>query len=216
MAASIFDNSKQNACNNLDVSEKGKFTLYNKGSIFSDQVATDLDIMQSMGPGSYHLDNQNSCECGLEEARSIQTSQPGIHLKGGCGWIAEKGCLVDTDSKMRQDLQRLTNPRTINQVFERHSATTPNLSKGYYDVDTESIIRPGEFASDQKPCIGNSEITYGNYFLPMIPKLKQEVQDKKHIIPEDSKQDWVRGGLPTRQMVRNQDYLRRCQEKTFA
>ena len=27
--------------------------------------------------------------------------------------------------------------------------------------------------------------------------------------------DWLRGGLPTRQMVRNADYLRRCQEKTF-
>ena len=49
----------------------------------------------------------------------------------------------------------------------------------------------------------------------MIPKLKTEIQDKKHIIPEDSKQDWVRGGLPTRQMVRNSDYLRRCQQKTF-
>ena len=46
-------------------------------------------------------------------------------------------------------------------------------------------------------------------------KLKEEVQDNKHIIPEDSKMDWVRGGLPTRQMVRNADYLRRCQEKTF-
>jgi len=213
---SLFDNSKLNDCSNIDVSEKDKFTLYNKASIFSDQVATDLDIMQSMGPGSYHLDNQNSCECGLKEAISIQTSQPGIHLKGGCGWIAEKGCLVDMDSKMRQDKDRLTNPRTINQVFERLSVTTPNLTKGYYDVDTESIIRPGEFAGDQKPCIGNGEITYGNYFTPMIPKLKKEVQDKKHIIPEDSKQDWVRGGLPTRQMVRNQDYLRRCQEKTFA
>ena len=32
---------------------------------------------------------------------------------------------------------------------------------------------------------------------------------------EDSKKDWVRGGLPSRQMVRNEDYLRRCQEKTL-
>jgi len=125
---SLFDNSKLNDCSNLDVSGKGEFTLYNKDSIFSDQLSTDLDIMQSMGPGSYHLDNQYSCECGLKEAISIQTSQPGIHLKGGCGWIAEKGCLVDTDSDMRQNRNRLTNPRTINQVFERLSATTPNLT----------------------------------------------------------------------------------------
>ena len=51
--------------------------------------------------------------------------------------------------------------------------------------------------------------------LERIPKLKTEVQDHKHIIPEDSKEDWVRGGLPTRQMIRNEDYLRRCQEKTL-
>ena len=202
-------------CGNAETNNRDKFQLFKKASIRADQLTMDLDVMQSQGPGYYHLDNQFACECGLKEAQSIQTSQPGIHLKGGFGWSGEKGCLVDNDSNLRQDKNQLTNDRQINQIFERLSATTPNLTKGYYDVDTESIIRPGEFASDQKPCIGNSEITYGNYFLPMIPKLKAEVQDKKHIIPEDSKQDWVRGGLPTRQMVRNQDYLRRCQEKTF-
>ena len=202
-------------CNNLDTNNKDNFQLFKKASIRADQLTMDLDVMQSQGPGYYHLDNQFACECGLKEAQPIQTSQPGIHLKGGVGWIAENGCLVDNDSTLRQDKEQLTNNRQINQVTVRLSATTPNLSKGFYDVDTESIIRPGEFASDQKPCIGNSEITYGNYFLPMIPKLKTEVQDHKHIIPEDSKQDWVRGGLPTRQMVRNEDYLRRCQEKTF-
>lgn len=202
-------------CNNPDTNNKDNFQLFKKASIRADQLTMDLDVMQSQGPGYYHLDNQFACECGLKEAQSIQTSQPGIHLKGGVGWAGEKGCLVDNDSSLRQDKDQLTNNRQINQVTVRLSATTPNLSKGFYDVDTESIIRPGEFAGDQKPCIGNGEITYGNYFLPMIPKLKEEVQDHKHIIPEDSKQDWVRGGLPTRQMVRNEDYLRRCQEKTF-
>jgi len=201
-------------CNNADTNQKDSFNLFKKASIRDDQLTIDLDVMQSQGPGYYHLDNQFGCECGLEEARSIQVSQPGIHLTGGFGWIAEKGCLVDNDTTLRQNKDKLTNTRTINQVTERLSATTPNLSKGYYDVDVESIIRPGEFAGDQKPCVGTTEATFGNYFLPMIPKLKKEVQDHKHIIPEDSKQDWVRGGLPTRQMVRNQDYLRRCQEKT--
>ena len=202
-------------CGNAETNNRDEFQLFKKASIRADQLTMDLDVMQSQGPGYYHLDNQFACECGLKEALSIQTSQPGIHLKGGFGWIAEKGCLVDNDSNLRQDKDKLTNDRQINQVFERLSATTPNLTKGYYDVDTESIIRPGDFAGDQKPCIGTSEVTFGNYFLPMIPKLKTEVQDNKHIIPEDSKGDWVRGGLPTRQMVRNQDYLRRCQEKTF-
>ena len=201
-------------CTNLETGESG-FNTFKEASLISDNLLVQLDNKQAQGPGNYHLDNQNSCECGLKEARSIQTSQPGIHLKGGVGWSGENGCLVDTDSNLRQNTEILTNRRVINQLTTRLSSTTPNYSKGYYDVDTESIIRPGDFASDQKPCIGTTEATFGNYFTPMIPKLKTEVQDNKHIIPEDSKQDWVRGGLPTRQMIRNEDYLRRCQEKTL-
>tara|TARA_B100000131_G_C17880657_1_gene518172 strand:- start:23 stop:700 length:678 start_codon:yes stop_codon:yes gene_type:complete len=201
--------------NNMKTDSKDNFNLFKKGSIRSDQLEIDLDVMQSQGPGYYILDNQFGCECGLKEAISIQTSQPGINLNGGSGWIGEKGCLVQNDTKLRMNPDRLTNPRTINQITERLTATTPGLTKGYYDVDVESIIRPGDFTSDQIPCMGNSEVTYGNQYTPMIPKLKNEVQDPIHIIPENSRQDWVRGGLPTRQMVRNEDYLRRCQEKTF-
>ena len=201
-------------CTNLETGESG-FNTFKEASLISDNLLVQLDNKQAQGPGNYHLDNQNSCECGLKEARSIQTYQPGIHLKGGVGWSGENGCLIDTDSNLRQNTDILTNRRVINQLTTRLSSTTPNYSKGYYDVDTESIIRPGDFAGYQKPCVGTTEATFGNYFLPMIPKLKEEVQDNKHIIPEDSKQDWVRGGLPTRQMIRNEDYLRRCQEKTL-
>ena len=108
----------------------------------------------------------------------------------------------------------MTNQREINQIIERFSLTTRNLEKGFHDVDVESVIRSGDFASDQKPCNSLAGVSLGNYFIPMVPKLKKEVQDPIHIIPEDSSNDWVRGGLPTRQMVRNADYLRRCQEKT--
>ena len=47
----------------------------------------------------------------------------------------------------------------------------------------------------------------------MITRLEQEVQDTQHIIPEDSMNSWVRGGLPTRQIIRNLDYMERCQAK---
>ena len=47
----------------------------------------------------------------------------------------------------------------------------------------------------------------------MIPKLRDEVQNLVHIIPENSMDSWVRGGLPTRQMQRNDDYLRKMSRK---
>ena len=208
-------NGKVMECAKPDVSNKASFQTFVKANIHDDKLTVDLDSLQSQGPGLYHMDNQNGCECGLKEARSIQVSQPGINFSGGVGWIAEKGCLVDNDSEMRQDKGKLTNQRDINQIVERLFATTPNISKGFHDVDVESVLISSDFSSDHKPCNSLAGVSIGNYFTPMIPKLSEEVQDPRHIVQEDSQADWVRGGLPTRQMVRNSDYLRRCQEKTI-
>jgi hypothetical protein len=208
-------NGNVQECAKPDTSKKNSFQTFVRANIHDDRLTVDLDSLQSQGPGLYYMDNQNGCECGLKEARSIQVSQPGINFSGGYGWIAEKGCLVDNDSDLRQDKDKLTNLRDINQVVERLFLTTPDISKGYRDIDVESVLISSDFASDQKPCDSLAGVSLGNYFTPMIQKLSEEVQDPIHIVPEDSKSDWVRGGLPTRQMVRNADYLRRCQEKTM-
>ena len=215
MGYSTFADKDLDSCLKQDTSERNNLNLFKQGIIREDAIELSLQMMNSQGTGNYMLDNQYGCECGLKEARDIQVSQPGINFKGGCGWSGELGCLADNDSNLRQNKDRITNKREIHQLTERLSATTRNLTKGFYDVDVESVIRPGDFARDQKPCMGVTETTIGNYYTPMIPKLKEEIQDTKHIIPEDSKYEWVRGGLPTREMVRNEDYLRRCKEKTF-
>ena len=196
-------------------SDPKEFNLHNRASIKSDAVSVDLDIIQSQGPGNYYLNNMYGCECGLKDAREVQLSQVMVNFQGGLGWMGEKGCLINNDTKLRQNDERLTNKKYIHQLVERPHLTTGDLSKGYFDVDTESVIRPGIFASEDKPCNGLSGVTIGNFFTPLIPKLRDEVQDVKHIIPENSMDSWVRGGLPTRQMQRNTDYLRRCQEKTY-
>jgi len=46
----------------------------------------------------------------------------------------------------------------------------------------------------------------------MNDRLKSEVQNNIHIIPEDSMSSWVRGGLPSRQIARNVDYINRCED----
>jgi len=214
MGYSVFSDKDLDSCLKQD-SDKRSLNSFTQGILREDAIELSVQMMNSQGPGYYQLDNQYGCECGLKEAREIQTSEPGINFKGGCGWSGELGCLVDYDSSLRQNKDRNTNKREIRQLTERLSATTRDLTKGFHDVDTESVIRSSNFASDQKPCMAVTETTIGNYFTPMIPKLKNEVQDPKHIIPEDSMYEWVRGGLPTRELVRNEDYLRRVKEKTF-
>ena len=192
-----------------------EFNLFTKSSLLSDPVAVDLDIIQSQGPGYYTMENMNGCGCELKDAREVQLSQPMINFQGGKGWMGEKGCLIDTDSQLRENEDRLTNKKYIHQLTERPHLTTGNLVRGYYDVDVESVIQSSNFASDDRSCNSLTGVTIGNYFTPMIPRLQDEIQDPNHIIPENSMDTWVRGGLPTRQMQRNTDYMRRCQEKTI-
>ena len=190
------------------------FSLYKKASIKDDPVAIDLDIIQSQGPGNYFLNNTHGCGCELKDVRDVQLSQVTVNFNGGAGWIGEKGCLVDTDTSLRQNDDKITNKNYIHQLVEREHLTTGDLTRGYFDVDIDSVIRSGNITSDDRACNSLTGVTIGNYFTPMIPKLRDEVQNLEHIIPENSMDSWVRGGLPTRQMQRNEDYLRRCQEKS--
>ena len=206
-------NKQVSACTEQEANAK-EFNLFTKASLLSDPVAVDLDIIQSQGPGYYTMENMNGCGCELKDAREVQLSQPMINFHGGNGWIGEKGCLVDTDSNLREASDKLTDKKYINQLVERPHLTSANLVKGFHDVDVESVIRSSITASDDKACNSLTGVTIGNYFTPMIPKLQDEVQNPVHIIPEDSMNSWIRGGLPSRQIARNADYLDRCQRKT--
>lgn len=191
------------------------FKLHGKSSLHNDPISVNLDIIQSQGPGYYVIDNMNGCSCGLKEARDVQLSQPIVNFNGGNGWIGEKGCLVDTDTDLRQNKHHLTNPNMIHQLIKRSHLTTPGLVKGNYNVNVESVLQGSVRTTDKRSCNGLSGISLlGNIYTPQIPKLQEEVQKDIHIIPEVNMKSWVRGGLPTRQMIRNEDYLRRCQEKT--
>ena len=46
------------------------------------------------------------------------------------------------------------------------------------------------------------------HMTPMIECLKKNIQNKNHIIEEEV--GWVRSGIPSRQVIRNKDYLKKC------
>ena len=84
----------------------------------------------------------------------------------------------------------------------------------YYGVTSIFAIVTGLlFANLIKPGVGITNT---------ISETASEISSSKisiwdtllNIIPENIMDSWIRGGLPTRQMQRNEDYLRRCQEKS--
>ena len=170
----------------------------------------ELAVAESMRVGAHELANFIPDDCGQLKARDVQTSQPGINFNAGHEG-GKNGCLIDPNSYLK--FEELTNKNVINQLSERLTLTTPYI-RGLYDVDVESVLQPGEKTDIKRPCntlTGKSLLTH--YYTPMIKKLREEVQNTDHIIPEDSKKTWVRGGLPTRQIMRNIDYSKRCDIK---
>ena len=51
---------------------------------------------------------------------------------------------------------------------------------------------------------------YDRHVTPLIPKLLNEVQNTNNLIQEESDKNWIHGGLPTRQIMRNIDYTNNC------
>ena len=73
------------------------------------------------------------------------------------------------------------------------------------NTDLSSRLKYGEDTRTSKS--GNSLSSYSvNNFIPLVPNLAENVQNVDHIIPTY----WVRGGMSSRSVLRNIDYLRSC------
>ena len=206
----------QNGVNNVQLQKcsdnsisQDDFNLKMRASLNSDQATINHEVNQSQGPGNYLVDNTFACDCGLEKARDLQLKQPNVNLTGGFGWMGENGCLIDNDSDLRSN--NLTNMKFINQLDSKQNSGF--FGRGPHNVDVESEIRDSLIIKDKRTCGPLSGVSTLDFTItPMIDRLKEEVQNSKHIIPEDSMSAWVRGGLPSRQIVRNKEYMKRLSQ----
>lgn len=202
------NNVQLQKCSDNSIS-KDDFNLNMRASLNSDEATINHEVNQSQGPGNYIVDNTFACDCGLEKAREVQLKQQNVNLSGGFGWMGENGCLIDNDSNLRGN--NLTNMKFINQLDSKQNSGF--FGRGPHNVDVESEIRDSLVIKDKRTCGPLSGVSTLDYTItPMIDRLKQEVQNSKHIIPEDSMGSWVRGGLPSRQIVRNKEYMKRLSE----
>ena len=175
-----------------------------------DKQALQIDNAQSLEPGVYKLENFYEKECRQPSAREIQTSQVGINFSGGEGSIGRDGCLVDDNSYLR--FHELTNLNNIHQLNTRLTLTTPYV-RGFYDVNNESYLISGDGTKRHRACnvLSGVSLLKDHIYTPQVKKLRENVQNPIHIIPENNMESWKRGGVSTRQIMRNMDYYNRCQ-----
>ena len=200
---------KSAPCGEISSSPNFKVTEQPTGTHY-DSCYQSIQRKQSAGPGAYVLENFHSCHCEAPEVQKAALERPGYSAKqwqDSYGWTSIKGCNVDNDSKLRNN-RNLTNLNVIHQLNERPYLTVPFMGRGAGNIVVETRM-VGEDTFQQRPCNTLAGFDMTDYHMtPMVQCLGDNVQNPSHIIHEDH--GWVRSGVPSRQMIRNKDYLEKC------
>jgi hypothetical protein len=182
------------------------FTAPDLTSVKNDSDYIEYDIEQSKGSYNYVSNdhNQNNGNTLIERA----TCEPTINFKDGLGKSTRN---IDLDSKVTFSKVKYERKHQ-KQLHERPFRTMPYIGRGTHKVNDESRIISSETTRQKKQCGSMAGVSIENFFTPLVPSILATVQNNKHIIPEDSKQDWVRGGMSTRNIIKDIDYFSRCHD----
>ena len=187
-----------------------KFNVNYKAMAHDDKCFIDIDTRQSIGPGNYGVTNLYDCECLIPDVMKNATDNVCIPFKNGND-VAP--CVIDESSKLRWGLQKKY-PKCNQQLLERPYKTIPYMGRGILHVDQDTELKFAEDTKIKRSSNTLSGITIPHVFTPQIDHINFNIQRDIHIIQESVDPSWRRGGIDTQLIVRDYDYLTRC-NKTY-
>jgi hypothetical protein len=196
--------NSERKCLNSDMSKN--LVVKKKTNLHDDKCYLDIQTVQSMNVGAYQLDNNYHCDCLIPETVNNATNNPLMFFKNGHD---VNPCVIDESSQLRLGKTK-KNPRCPDQLFERPYLTVPFMGRGSGNTTLESQLFPGEDTSVRKECNTLSGVTIPHLFTPLIGHLAENIQNPEKLITEVAEEGWIRGGAPSRLIVRDVDYLQRC------
>ena len=187
------------------------YIFNNLSRIGDDSCATTARDTQNHNIGSYNTTNYFLAECGMIKPISFATKQPGIFYNGGPGnsLTGAGGCNVDSDSNLKIGSVQ-THPKCKISLYQRPFATVPYLGRGPPKPVIESRIQQGSMIQDLKSVKTITEKSFGAHSqTPLIPAVAATIQNPANLVEGVAHEGWIRGGLPSREITRDQDYLQR-------
>jgi hypothetical protein len=109
---------------------------------------------------------------------------------------------IDSDSVLRNQPEFKSN-RCLIRAQARPFLSVPYMGGGRGNPDVESLLLHSEQVREGKECGTITEMGFDGVFTPMIPNLKENIQNSNNLITEDASPGWIRGGLPSRAYIRD-------------
>tara|TARA_B100001059_G_scaffold179832_1_gene180516 strand:+ start:3153 stop:3737 length:585 start_codon:yes stop_codon:yes gene_type:complete len=182
------------------------YTFYNLTGINDDVVGLSESDVQNQHFGSYTTKNYFENNCGMKKPISFATQQPNVFYNGGPGTVGANGCNVESDSNLRIGTIQ-TNPKCRISLQERPFKSVPFLGRGKSDALQESKLQQGTYFADKKSCRQVTEKSFRTTDVDLVPTLKATIQNPNNLVEGVANKGWIRGGLPSRDMSRDNDYL---------
>jgi hypothetical protein len=180
------------------------YTFQNMSRIGLDDCNKSQTDIQNVASCNYTTQNYFSSDCSMKNPINLATSQPGIMYNGGYNSGAG-GCNIDDSSKLQIGSIQ-THPRCHIDLFQRPFATVPYLGRGSVNPIMESQIQQGEQIVNKKSTSNLSEKSYIKYHqTPLLPAVQEKIKNSS--IESDASQGWIRGGVPSRELTRDNDYF---------
>jgi hypothetical protein len=178
------------------------YTFNNMSRIGNDGCNMDQNSIQNSAACSYLLQNYFAQDSSMKNAKALATSQPCINYSG-CDM---GGINIDQSSKLTiGGIQ--CHPKSKIDLFGRQFATVPYLGRGSVDPILESQIQQGEGITNKRSVTRLMEKSYLKYHTtPLIPEVKQNIQNPNLMIEGVASEGWIRGGLPSRELTRDRDF----------
>ena len=181
------------------------YTFNNTTRLGDDECELSHSNIQNSQAATYLLDNFRPA-CPMNKAIDFATSQLNVNYSGS-HQVGINGCNIDENSEL--SLTDLSKPKCRISLFQRPFSTVPYLGRGKSNPVLESQIQQGDLANNRKSINPTSEVSYISYTnTPMIPSLQATVSNPANLVEGVAAEGWIRGGLPSRELTRDQDYAK--------
>jgi hypothetical protein len=182
------------------------YTFENMSRIGLDSCCVDQDTIQDIASCNYMTTNYFATDCSMKKPIDLATSQPGVMYNGGYGSGAG-GCNINESSNLQIGTIQ-THPRCRIDLFHRPFATVPYLGRGSVNPIMESQIQQGEQIVNKKSTNPLTEINFIKYYqTPLLPAVQQRINNPANQIESVASDGWIRGGIPSRELTRDNDYF---------
>ena len=181
------------------------YTFNNTTRLGNDKCDLSQSNIQNAQAATYLLNNFRPA-CPMGKAIDFATSQLNVNYSGS-HQVGINGCNIDENSELA--LTDLSKPKCRISLFQRPFATVPYLGRGKSNPVLESQIQQGDLANNRKSINPTTETSYISYTnTPMIPSLQATITNPANLVEGVAAEGWIRGGLPSRELTRDQDYAK--------